>query len=348
MTSERRKVLIMLHESKIDVDEAEGLLDALEYAPEDEPELKVEIITADPEMQKILDYARKAASSNLPVLIVGESGTGKELVARMIHQESSRRDKKFVFLSCASLPEILLESEIFGHAPRAFTGAQRLKPGFASLADGGTIFLDAVDELPMELQVKLLRYIETGEFRRVGGTEVIRTDVRIIAATNKDLRAEVHANRFRGDLLDCLNAISLEIPPLRERVTDIPLLADYFLKKRSTQSGSSVPAIAPEAMDSLTSYDWPGNVRELQKTIERALVVSDDDMILPEYLSSTGSLSEQMDTIERKLVLEALEREEWDRAKTAEALGIPKPTLNYKMAKHNIANGESPDTPTSK
>lgn len=285
MIAERRRVLTMLHERKISVDEAEGLLDALEQTPEPAPELKAEYITANPRTQEVLDYARKAALSDLPVLIVGESGTGKWVLARLIHQNSPRRDRLFVIFNCAlSSSETLLESELFGHERDAFTGAVDRKMGLVDQADGGTLFFDGIGELPMSLQVKLLQFAETGEFRRIGSTEVTRVDARLIAITNKDLEAEVQAGRFRQDLLDCLSVILLEVPSLRERPEDIPLLADYFLKNRAIQSGQSIPTIAPEAMDVLMAYSWPVNARELARVMERALVLCDGETIRVEHL----------------------------------------------------------------
>jgi DNA-binding NtrC family response regulator len=274
----------MLHEQKINVDEAEGLLDALEQTPEPAQELKVEYITANPRTQEVLDYALKAASSNLPVLIVGESGTGKWVMARVIHQDSPRRDRPFVIFDCALSSEILFESELFGHERGAFTGAIHRKTGLIERANGGTLFFDDIGELPMGLQPKLLRFAETGEFERIGSTEAICADVRLIAVTNKDLKAEVQAGRFRQDLLDCLSVILLEIPPLRERPEDIPLLADYFLKNSAIQSGRSAPMVAPEAMDVLMAYSWPGNGRELYRAMEGALVLCEGNTIKVEHL----------------------------------------------------------------
>lgn len=284
MIAERRKILTMLHGHKINVDEAEGLLDALEHAPEPAPELKVEIITANPKLQKVLDDIKKIAPSNSAVLIIGESGTGKELIARAIYQASPRRDKAFIPVNCAGISETLFESELFGHERGAFTGAMSRKVGRIEMADGGTLFLDEIGALPMNLQAKMLRFLETGEFERIGGTQTIQVDIRLIAATNKDLQAEVDANRFREDLFHCLNIISIESPPLRERMEDIPLLTDYFLKKHATRHNKAILTIAQEAMDVLMAYDWPGNVRELYNVIEGAVVLCGGDTIQVEHL----------------------------------------------------------------
>jgi DNA-binding NtrC family response regulator len=284
MMSERRKVLTMLHEHKIDVDEAEGLLDALEYAPEEMPEPKVEYITANPKTQEVLDYARKAAPSSAPVMIVGESGTGKVVLARLIHQESGRRDKPFVYVNCMSLPEILFEADLFGYERGAFTGANQRMEGFIEQANGGTLFLDSIDELPMSLQLKLIPFVKTGEFRRMGGTEMMQADVRLISVTNEDLQAKIQTGRFSQDLYDCLSVIRLDIPPLRERVEDIPVLAEYFLKKYGVQLDKSILTIAQEAMDMLIAYPWPGNARELSRVIQGALVLCTSDAIEVKHL----------------------------------------------------------------
>lgn len=283
MIAERRKVLTMLHERKINVDEAEGLLDALEQPAEPPPGLKVEYVTANQQVEEVLALARKAAPSNAPVLIVGEAGTGKELVARIIHHESPRRDKAFIYANCVALTQSF-EWELFGYERGAFTGAIRQKTGLIERANGGTLFFDEIGELRRDPQFMLLRFVETGEFERVGGTEAIRADVRVIAATDKDLNAEVEAGRFRQDLFDHLSVITLEIPPLRERAEDIPLLADYFLKRYAEQYGKSISSIAPEAMDVLTAYPWPGNVREFSKVIQGALVLCAGDSIRVEHL----------------------------------------------------------------
>jgi DNA-binding NtrC family response regulator len=292
MMSERRKVLTMLHEHKIDVDEAEGLLDALEYAPEKVPEPKVEYITANPKTQEVLDYARKAASSSAPVVIVGESGTGKVVLARLIHQESGRRDKPFVYVNCMSLPEILFEADLFGYERGAFTGANQRMEGFIEQANGGTLFLDSIDELPMSLQLKLLPFVKTGEFRRMGSTGMMQADVRLISVTNEGLQTKIQTGRFSRDLYDCLSVIRLDIPPLRERVEDIPLLAEYFLRKYTTRPDGSIPGISQEAMNVLMGYPWPGNARELSRAIQSALVLCAGDVIevehLPDALTGKG------------------------------------------------------------
>jgi DNA-binding NtrC family response regulator len=276
MTAERRKILTMLAEQKLSVADAEGLLDILERTPE-RPTLEIEYITQHPPLQKTLDDARKAASSNLPILIVGESGTGKELVARMIHQKSPRRDKPFIPINCTALPDALGESELFGHERGAFTGAIQRKIGVIERADGGTILLDELSELPSALQTKLVQFMTTRRFERVGGTEKIRADVRVIAATN--LTAAELAGRIRENLFSQLSTITLELTPLREAKEDIPLLVGHFLKKAAAEHNRPIPTVTPEAMDALHAHDWPGNVRELARAIERAVVMCDDGKI---------------------------------------------------------------------
>lgn len=290
--TERRRVLTMLHEHKISIEEAEGLLDALEQTIEQTAEPEVEIITANPRLQQRLDIARRAGSSNAPVLIVGEPGSGKELIARLIHQQSLRRNGNFIYVNCALLPETLLESELFGHERGAFTGAIHQKIGLAERGNGGTLFFDEISNLPMGIQMRLLRFIDTGNFQRCGNTVLTSADVRIIAATSKDLKAEAEAGSFHRALLDRLNVIKLEVPPLRERAEDIPLLIDYFLKKSAKQYNKAVPSITPEAMSVLVSYQWPGNARELYNVIQGALVMCRGDVIqagdLPDALMKSN------------------------------------------------------------
>jgi DNA-binding NtrC family response regulator len=264
------------------VDEAEGLLDALEHTPESPSRLKIDYVTKHPPLLKTLDDARKAASSNVPILIVGETGTGKELVARIIHQASPRRDKSFVPINCAAVPADLLGSELVGHERGAFTGAIQRKIGQIERTDGGTLFFDEIDELPSSLQFRLLHFMGSGEFERVGGSERISADVRIIAASH--LGTEALANKLRRDFFERLSVITLELTPLRERKDDIPLLVDYFLAERAKEHNRAIPTITPEAMDTLMAYDWPSNVRELVRAIERAVVLCDEATIGVKHL----------------------------------------------------------------
>ncbi|MBI1927542.1 sigma-54-dependent Fis family transcriptional regulator [Candidatus Poribacteria bacterium] len=282
MTAERRKILTMLHEHKIDVDEAEGLLDALQHAPEPPPTLNFRVITNHPPLLKTLDDARKAASSNVPILIVGEPGTGKVLMGRIIHQASPRQDKPFIAVSCAIAPETLLESDLFGHERGAFTGAVQRKIGQIEGADGGTLCLDEIERLTLNSQGKLLRFMHSGEFERVGGSERISADVRIVALSH--LGTQELAKRLERHLFETLSVITLELTPLRERKDDIPLLVDHFLAERAKEHNRAIPTITPEAMDALMAYDWPSNVRELVRAIERAVVLCDEATIGVKHL----------------------------------------------------------------
>jgi transcriptional regulator with PAS, ATPase and Fis domain len=286
----------------------------------------------------------RLVDSKATVLIQGESGTGKELIARAIHFNGSRAERPFVAVECASLAESLLESELFGHVRGAFTGAVEAKKGLFEIADWGTIFLDEIAEISPALQAKLLRVLQEHEIRRVGGTESIALDVRVIAATNKDLESLVKAGDFRGDLFYRLNVVTVHLPPLRERQEDIPLLATHFLRKYSEMNQKLISHITPPAMDLLCRYDWPGNVRELEHAIERAVTLTMNTCILPEDLPP--KLQHQADSQrpghdEPLLTLEELEKEhiqavlratQGNKKKAAQILGINRRSL-YRMAK---------------
>jgi transcriptional regulator with GAF, ATPase, and Fis domain len=243
------------------------------------------IIGRDPEMLEIYDLIRDVADSNISVLIQGESGTGKELVAAAIHREGQRGNKLFVPVNCGALPEGLLESELFGHVRGAFTGAIRDKKGRFELADGGTIFLDEIGDITPAMQVKLLRVLQEGAFERVGSEKTIHVDVRVVSATNKDLKEEIHKGRFREDLYYRLGVMPILLPPLRERLSDVPLLAEHLLKRYlASGAGRSGMSLSPEAIDLMLSHDWPGNIREMQNWLQFALVKCKGDVILPEHL----------------------------------------------------------------
>jgi DNA-binding NtrC family response regulator len=292
-------------------------------------------------MKEVFRLIERAGPTDKAILIQGESGTGKELVARALHQASKRAEKPMVVINCAALPETLLESELFGHEKGAFTGAVCAKPGLFELADGGTLMIDEVGEMPGSLQAKLLRVLEDGSFRRVGSLKECRVDVRLLAATNRDMTTEVKAGRFREDLFYRINVMSLELPPLRERSGDIPLLVRKFL-------GDSWD-IEPEALQALESYSWPGNIRQLLNIIERAKILADDDVVrvedLPHELrrpsseshSMNGSGGDRLDDIERTHVLEVLEREKGNKARTARVLGINRRSLYRLLEKYGIA-----------
>jgi two-component system response regulator HydG len=301
------------------------------------------IIGASLVMRQLLDMVHQVAPSSATVLLLGESGTGKELVARAIHQGSGRAARPFIALNCAALPESLLEAELFGHEKGAFTGAIAQRQGRFELADGGTLFLDEIGEMRPQLQVKLLRVLQEGEFERVGGTRTLRVNVRIVAATNKDLQAEVDAGRFREDLFYRLHVISLKLPPLRERRDDIPMVAQHFLKRFAEKNKKRVTGITREAMGVLSGWAWPGNVRELENAIERAVVVAHGDTIsledLPPALASGGKapryltvpVGTPLDDIERQVIRETLLHTRGDKRLAAQLLGIATRTIYRKL-----------------
>ncbi len=303
-------------------------------------------------MQAIFDTILKVAHTKTTILITGESGTGKELIAKAIHFNSPRRNKPFVAISCAALSETLLESELFGHEKGAFTGATAMKKGRFELADGGTLFLDEIGEIPVSLQVKLLRVLEEMSFERVGGTRTIAVDVRLIAATNKDLKAEVQQHRFRKDLYFRLNVVHIKLPTLRERSEDIPLLAAYFATRFAKESNKGEITFSPEAMRFLCNHRWPGNVREFENAIERAVLFSNGQEITPDDLpkdlvifadleipidwQKLSNLPETLDAIDKKLIQKALSLSNNVQSRAANLLGIPRANLQYRLKKYNI------------
>jgi two-component system response regulator AtoC len=308
-----------------------------------------EIIGKSAVFQKVLEVAARVAPTESTILIQGASGTGKELVANFIYKNSSRAANPFVALNCASIPDSLIESELFGHEKGAFTDAKAMKQGLVEIANGGTLFLDEVGDISLMVQPKLLRFVQTGEFRRVGGNKVLKSDVRIISATNKDLSQEVRSGRFREDLLYRLNVITIEIPPLQSRLEDIPLLVDWFLKNR-LKTKTQVQ-ISPKALEVLLKYDWPGNVRELENVIERAAILCTDNMIQPHDLSlplkatmlSTTLKEEEvlggpipMREIERLHIQGVLKNTDGSKSKTAKILGISLKTLYNKINQFQI------------
>jgi len=306
-------------------------------------------------MQKVFDLITQVAPSRATVLIAGESGTGKELVAKTIHATSPRADRPFVPVNTGSMPVDLLESTLFGHVKGAFTSAIATKRGLFEVADQGTIFFDEIGTIGVETQSKLLRVIQEREFMRLGGTETIKVDVRILAATNSDLRRLVQENKFREDLYYRLNVITIPLPPLRERLGDIPLLTEHFLEKFGPENHRQGIRFTPEALKSLMDYDWPGNVRELENAVERAVVLSTGPELtadlLPEELSSNGShaaralptenqegrsLFEIMESYERRVILDMLARADWSQTEAAERFKIPLSTLNQKIKRLQI------------
>ena len=299
-------------------------------------------------MEQVYGQVAQVAGASTTVLIRGESGTGKELVAHGIHYNSPRAEKAFVKVSCGALPESLIDSELFGHEKGAFTDARAQKKGRFELADGGTLFLDEVGELSPSTQVKLLRVLQEREFERVGGTETIKVNVRLLAATNKDLELAIKAGTFREDLYYRLNVFSVYLPPLRERRPDVPLLADHFVERYSSAHGKDVRRIATTAIDMLMSYHWPGNVRELENCIERAVLVCDGGVIHAHHLPPTlqtaevsGTLTPQaldqaVGSFERDLIQDALKSARGNRAKAARLLQTTDRILGYKIRKYRI------------
>jgi DNA-binding NtrC family response regulator len=306
------------------------------------------IVGASPPMQRVFEVVDQVAPSKATVLITGESGTGKELVANALHQRSTRASGPFVKLHCAALAESLLESELFGHEKGSFTGAMNRKDGRFQIADGGTLFLDEIGEISPSIQVKLLRFLQEHEFERVGGNQTIRVDVRIIAATNRDLADLVAKSKFREDLYYRLNVVSLEMPPLRDRRTDIPSLAKFFLDRYAKENAKPIEGIMPDALERLASYDWPGNVRELENAIERAVVLCNTVNIEVRHLPPSvqpritpagmpvipGST---MADIERYAILETLKSTGGSTSRAAEILGISVRTIQYRLHQYNEA-----------
>ena len=304
-------------------------------------------------MVEIYDLIETVSQNDINILVQGETGTGKGLVAKAIHYHSPRADKPFVTVNCAALPEALLESELFGHVKGSFTSAIADKPGRFELANGGTIFLDEIGEIPSAIQAKLLRVTDDKEFERVGGTKTIKVDVRIVAATNRDLRDEVKQRQFREDLFYRLNVFTIEIPPLRERREDIPLLIQYFIAKYNEEFTKEIEGVSQSAMDLMLSYDWSGSVRELENAVEHAFVQCGSKLIMPEHLpeaikktSSYAGISapleptsseNPLEAAEKTVILRVLEETRWNIGKTAQILKLSRPTLWRKMKKYEIS-----------
>jgi Nif-specific regulatory protein len=299
-------------------------------------------------MKEVYRLIEQVADSNATVLIRGESGTGKDLVAHAIHYNSLRADKPFVKVNCTALPDTLLESELFGHEKGAFTGASDRKQGRFELAHGGTIFLDEIGDFSLNLQIKLLRVIQFKEFERVGGTESIKTNVRIIVATHRNLEEQIKQGLFREDLYYRINVFPIYLPPLREHKDDIMLLADHFLEKLAAENNKNITRISTPAIEMLTRYHWPGNVRELENCIERAVLLCDGDVIRSEHLPpslqmikktetvAARSLTETIANKEKELIVDALKKSGGQQRKAAVELGITERMLGYKIRKHNI------------
>jgi DNA-binding NtrC family response regulator len=307
-------------------------------------------------IQKVFELIEKVADTDSTVLITGESGTGKELIAKAIHYNSYRRDNPMVVINCGAIPEELLESELFGHEKGAFTGAHKMRVGRFELANGGTIFLDEIGDMSPNLQVKLLRVLQEQKFERVGGTRTLEIDVRIIAATNKNLINAVNRSSFRQDLYYRLNVIPIRVPPLRHRKSDIPLLIDFFFKRIEPRKRNGINGFSSKAEDALVAYDWPGNVRELENMVERMSILANGDKVeledVPDSIKGKGAKIESIEVTipedgivfdqaveeyERKLILEALNETNWVKTKAAKLLNINRTTLIEKMKKKKLA-----------
>lgn len=301
-----------------------------------------DMVSKNHKMIEIFELVHTIAKSSSTVLIQGESGTGKELLARAIHAESSRKEGPFMSVSCAALTETLLEAELFGYEKGAFTGADTTKKGKIELAKGGTLFLDEIGDISLKLQMDLLRVIEQKEFRRVGGTEVIKVDARIIAATNRDLKKAIQEGKFREDLYYRLNVFSIYIPPLRERKEDIPLLVENFIEKFNIEMKKNIEGIEENAMKLLLSYDWPGNARELRNVIERAMVVAKGRVITESDLNLFSSVDRQplanksLEEVEKEHIKLVLDNNNWNIMKSATILGIDRVTLYKKIKKYGL------------
>jgi len=314
-----------------------------------------EMVGQSPEMRKLAALVGQVARTTATVLIMGESGTGKELLARAIHRQGPRRDRPFVAVNPAAIADTLMESELFGHERGAFTGAYQRKLGRFELAQGGTLFLDEIGSLKPEMQAKLLRVLQEREMERVGGTHTVKLDVRIIAATNADLRQAVAAQTFREDLFYRLNVVRVSMPPLRARRDDIGVLADHFIRRYRQQFGKPVSGLAPEALAALSDYSWPGNVRELQNVIERCVALADGPIIrlsdlplefmIPDARASANAagaldLEEAHDHFEQQIVRRVLDRVDWNQSEAARLLGMHRNTLKVKMARWGLKRSE--------
>ncbi|MFH2124643.1 MAG: sigma-54 dependent transcriptional regulator [Pseudomonadota bacterium] len=309
------------------------------------PSVSSSIIGSSPPMQELLEMISYVAATEATVLITGESGTGKELVAAELHGNSDRHGGPFVKVNCAALADTLLESELFGHEKGAFTGADRRREGKFVQADGGTLFLDEIGETTQAMQVKLLRVLQEHELQRVGGEETLKVDVRILAATNRDLASEVKAGNFREDLYYRLNVVTLAVPPLRERRGDIPLLVDYFVGKFAAKNRRTVESVTPRCMELLINYDWPGNVRELENAIERGVILmrgeqlSEKSLPLPiQNQEGEGAVAapSSLQEAERLLILQTLEESGGNKSEAARRLGITRKTLQNKLQRYDL------------
>jgi len=338
----------------------ERLMETIKRALGTLEKIDVEIISGSPKMEAVKKMILKVARSSSTVLIRGESGTGKELIARAIHNQSPRNSEMFQAVNCAAINENLLESELFGHEKGSFTGAHADKKGLFEVADRGTLFLDEIAELDISMQAKLLRALQERRIRRVGGTFELPVDVRVVAATNRDLRAMVGDGRFRDDLYYRINVLSIDVPPLRERREDIPVLIDYFLKKHTRNTSRLVRGLTPETKRMLHAYGWPGNVRQLESAIERAILLCESDMITPVDMPSEIRQESQavvtggfklpaeginFEEVEKNLILQAMDQTDYNITKAAKLLGLTFRTLQYRLEKFGIKRDEKEKEP---
>jgi two-component system nitrogen regulation response regulator NtrX len=323
---------------------------------------RFEMIGESSTMKDVRDQITKIAATNVRVLILGESGTGKELIARMIHDQSPRKSKPFIKVNCAAIPEELIESELFGAMKGAYTGSVSDRDGKFTQADTGTIFLDEIGDMSLKVQAKVLRVLQEGEFEKVGGTKTIRVDVRVIAATNKDLKAEVEKGMFREDLYFRLNVVPITIPPLRQRKSDIPLLVQYFIKQCGEETGIKNKSFSDDAMKRLTEYNWKGNIRELRNVVERMIILSAGDVIQENELPSASvksepgifksvsferTLKEVKEEVERAHILYTLQKNDWNVTRTAAELGIERTNLHKKLKYYAIESDKIRDEENS-
>src|SRR2546423_926161 len=336
----------------------QALLETINRALDRLNEIDIEIVSASPKMENVKKMILKVARSNSTVLIRGESGTGKELIARAIHNQSPRSSEMFQAVNCAAINENLLESELFGHEKGSFTGAHAEKKGLFEVADQGTLFLDEIAELDVSMQAKLLRALQERRIRRVGASFELPVDVRVVAATNRDLRAMVADGRFRDDLYYRINVLSIDVPPLRERREDIPVLIDFFLKKHTKNTSRLVRGLTTETKRMLLDYGWPGNVRQLESAIERAILLCEGDMITPDDMPSEVRQESQsvatggfklppeginFEEVEKNLILQAMDQTDYNITKTAHLLGLTFRTLQYRLEKFGIKRPDGKD-----
>ncbi|MBI3584119.1 MAG: sigma-54-dependent Fis family transcriptional regulator [Nitrospinae bacterium] len=346
---ERNELLVVLNKA---VEKTKLLNENTRLREQLEDRFKIEnIIGKDGKMQEVLKIIKKVSNSNSTVLIFGESGTGKELAAKAIHHNSPRRDKPFMDINCAAIPETLLESELFGYEKGAFTGASTRKMGLFESANGGTLFLDEIGDMGIGLQARLLRAIQEREIRRIGGKDNIKIDVRIISATNKNIEGEIKEGRFREDLYYRLNVIAFRIPPLRERMGDLPELVSFFISKYNKSLGKKINGISDNALNLLINYSWPGNVRQLESVIERAVLLTDGavigtDTLPPEIFNKPIQIGKidfdipndgiSFEELEREVLLKTMRKSNWVIAKSAQLLGMSYRTLQYRLNKFGI------------